>query len=241
MVNEEAVTLADYQEALAQFQVAQSDISPKEATKRVLDDLIEQMLLAQAAAEAGFVVDEAMLGERIAQLAAQIGGTQVLSDWQAANGYTDEGFRREFARAVAAAWMRDQIIAIVPNSTEQVHARQILLHDSANVRDVYNQLQTGSSFDILAAIYDPTGLGDLGWFPRGYLAVSEVESVAFSLQPGEYSAIIETSLGFHIIQVVDYLPDRPLDPDAKLVLQGQVLKAWLQEQREMSDIVILLL
>lgn len=65
----------------------------------------------------------------------------------------------------------------------------------------------GEKFAMLAALYseDPGSAnkgGELGFFTRGEM-VSEFESAAFALQPGEVSPIIETQLGFHIIQLIE--------------------------------------
>ncbi len=44
--------------------------------------------------------------------------------------------------------------------------------------------------------------GDLGYFPRGKL-FSEIEEVAFSMQPGEVSKPFETPMGSHILMLTD--------------------------------------
>jgi parvulin-like peptidyl-prolyl isomerase len=82
--------------------------------------------------------------------------------------------------------------------------------------------------------------GDLGWFPRGYLLDQKLEAAAFELQPGEQSGVIETSIGFHILQVIQREMARSLEADARLALQTQALREWLSERRAQSEIQILL-
>lgn len=65
----------------------------------------------------------------------------------------------------------------------------------------------GEKFAMLATLYsqDPVSAkkgGEVGFFSRGDM-VSEFESAAFALKPGEVSPIIETQYGFHIIQLIE--------------------------------------
>ena len=64
-----------------------------------------------------------------------------------------------------------------------------------------------SSFSMIATLYseDPGSAkkgGELGFFTRGDM-VSEFETAAFSLKPGEVSPVIETQYGFHILQLIE--------------------------------------
>ncbi len=64
----------------------------------------------------------------------------------------------------------------------------------------------GQDFSSMARMYseDPGSSikgGELGDFGRGMMA-PEFEAVAFSLQPGEVSDIVETEFGYHIIQLI---------------------------------------
>ena len=132
--------------------------------------------------------------------------------------------------------MRDQIIASVPSTAEQVHAQQILLYNRETADEVLSKLSTGTHFGDLASAYDPKTNGELFWFPRNYLLEQSIEDAAFSLEVGVPSGIIETEVGFHIIMVLEKDENRPLSPDALLTLQENTLKEWLQKAREASKI-----
>jgi peptidyl-prolyl cis-trans isomerase C len=158
----------------------------------------------------------------------------------AAHGYTEAQFRQSLGREMAAAWMREQIALGVPETADQAHARQILLYNSEQAEQVLALLQGGQDFADLAEDYDLVTGGDLGWFPQGYLFSSAVEEAAFNLQPGQYSGVIETPLGFHIVQLVERDPQHPLSSDARRALQLQAVSTWLAERRSQSDIAVLL-
>jgi peptidyl-prolyl cis-trans isomerase C len=242
-VNGEEISLAEYQSELARYHASQPSSDANAAYDngaRVLDDLIDQVLLAQGARENGFTVDDTLVQDHLDRLVDQVGGEGPFAAWLADQGYTQDSFRPALARAIAAAWMRDQIIAKVPDTAEQVHARQILLYNSDQAEQVLAELEAGKDFATLSATYSPATLGELGWFPRGYLSSPAIEEAAFSLQPGEHSQVIESEIGFQIIEVIERDPDRPLDPDARMVLQEKALQDWLAMKRDQSEIEIFL-
>jgi peptidyl-prolyl cis-trans isomerase C len=242
IVNGDGIPQVEFDAELARYQQAQTSlgnpVNPEDAILIVLADLIDQTLLAQGAAENGYIVDDASLQARIDALADQIGGIEVLTAWQAANGYTEADFRSSLRRQMAAARMRDQIIAAVPTTADQVHVKQILFYNAEDAQNVYALLQSGWDFNTLAAQYEPLTKGELGWFPRGYLVHPTIEEAAFALQPGEYSAVIESSVGYHILYLVERDPAHPLSPDALLTLQENALQDWLTQRRNESTIVI---
>jgi peptidyl-prolyl cis-trans isomerase C len=140
-------------------------------------------------------------------------------------------------RAAEAALMRDKIVAEVPGTVEQVHARQILLYNDADAQNVLAQLKAGANFDELAVTYDPVTRGELGWFPQGYLLNVNLEAAAFALQAGQFSEVLQSEVGFHIIYIVERGP-HPLSPDARLVLQERAISDWVKQQRAQASIVI---
>jgi peptidyl-prolyl cis-trans isomerase C len=92
----------------------------------------------------------------------------------------------------------------------------------------------------LASSFDPVTNGDLGWFPRGYLSEPAIEEAAFGLQPGQYSVVIPTEIGFHILYLVERDAEHPLQPDARRAIQVKALQDWISERRDQSEIQILL-
>jgi parvulin-like peptidyl-prolyl isomerase len=242
VVNGEYITAAEFQAELARYKLAQTSIgaavSEEEAANIVLEDLIAQTLLAQAARDANFTLSEADLNARLASLTEAVGGVDALSQWQTAHGYDEASFRAALKRSAEAAWMRDKIIADAPANAEQIHLRQILTYNEEDARAALDQLNGGADFDQLAALYDPVTFGELGWVPRGYLLDPKADEAVFALQAGEYSGIVATDAGFHIFKAVER-GEHPLSPDALLTMQELALRNWVTARRQDSEITLL--
>ncbi len=240
VVNGEYITITEFQAELERYKAAQTALgfsfTDEDANKAVLEDMIAQVLLSQAAREENFEVTDADLQSRIDALMGQLGSADALSQWQSAHGYDDASFRLALKRSVEAAWMRDKIIAAVPTSTEQIHLRQILTYNEADAQSALTELNAGTDFNELAARYDPVTSGELGWVPQGYLLDPKADEAVFALQTGEVSGIVATEAGFHIFKAVER-GQHNLSPDALLAMQGLALQQWLAKQRETSEIV----
>jgi len=240
-VNGEGIPVVDFNAEVQRYLTSQGSlgktVSAEEASNAVKDDLTAQLLLAQAARADGFTLDEAGLQARLDSLISQIGGVDALSTWESAHGYTDAAFRSELKRAAESAWMRDKIIAAVPSTAEQVHVQQILLYNQDKAQSFLIQLNGGADFDELASQADSLTRGDLGWVPRGYLLEPKIEEAAFGLEVGKHSDVITTDVGFHIIRILARDPQRPLSPDAYVVLQELALKNWIEKQRQQANII----
>ena len=243
-VNGEGIPVTEYQADLTRLQQAQSaqgiTVSAEDQSNQVIENFTDQLLLAEAATQGGFTLDDATLQSRIDALVSKLGGAEKFSAWESSNGYTDESFRAALSLEIRADWERDQIINSVPETADQVHALQILVQDMVNAQSLLTQLKNGADFATLASTLDPTTGGDLGWFPQGYLTQPDVETAAFALQPGQYSDVIKSDLGYHIIYVVERDANHPLSVDARRALQEAKLKQWLADQKTSATIVITL-
>lgn len=238
-VNDQAIPLERYQAELGRFQAAVNRELNQDDRQRVLDSLVNELLLAQAATDNGYTLDNTTLQERLDELAQAAGGQDALNEWMLTNGYSEASFREDLDLAIRAAWMRDQIVAEVPTTQEQVHARQVLFKTIEEANQAFAQLQAGADFLDLAKTADPIAGGELGWFPRGYLFFPDLEEAIFQLQPGQYTNVIQTSSGFHIVFVIEREQERPIDSQVLVILQENALQKWLEEERQQSTIEIL--
>ncbi len=242
-VNGEGILLTEYEAELVRLQSALVEVgeemTPEEQKQRVLDNLVDGLLLSQAAAESGFTVTEAEVQSRIDRMVADLGGMEKLVEWQTLYGYTDVSFRASLTRSIAVAWQRDEIINAVPQTAEQIHARQLIYQTEGNANEALIELNNGVDFTQLAEAQDPILKGDLGWFPRGFLTQPVVEEAVFALQPGQTTGVIKSDIGYHIVNVLERETEHPLSIEARLMLQEKALTEWLDQARESSNIEVL--
>ena len=97
--------------------------------------------------------------------------------------------------------MKQLFLSLPPGADQTVKMK--IKNNALQLRE---QIMKGESFDLLAAKYSqgPAAAlgGDVGFIEKGTI-IPEVEAVAFSLPVDQISEVIESSLGFHIIKVVD--------------------------------------
>lgn len=244
LVNGEAITVSFLQAGIARYELAQSEVGAFLSTENVqtvvMDELISQVLFAQKAREAGFVLTEEVLDQRILTVIESAGGQDNFNAWLSGNYFTPNSFRSALRVEIEGAWMRDQIIASIPTTTEQVLAREIFFLDELDAIRVYNQLVDGSTFDSRVVNYDPQELGYLGWFPKGVLFDKVLEDAIFALQPGQYTIVIETENGFHVAELIEREESREVSHDLMILLQEKALEDWLAENLKLSTINILI-
>jgi parvulin-like peptidyl-prolyl isomerase len=252
-VNGEPIPLSTYENQVAQFQSAliAQGLDPNsaegqaqlgEVKDRVLNGMIDQVLIEQEARRKGVGISDAEFEQAMNDIISTTGGQEAFAAQLAAVGQSEEDFRAGQRAAMLASLIRDQVISAVSANAPQVHARHILVDNADLANSLLAQLQAGADFTSLAQQYSQDTLtrdggGDLGWFPRGVLISREVEDAAFALQPGQYSGVVQSAFGFHIVQVIEAEPSRPLTPDQLLSVQQITFEQWLASLRAAANIV----
>jgi peptidyl-prolyl cis-trans isomerase C len=247
-VNGEGIPLEEYEHEVARFEAAQKNLGNDlsalgDYRRQVLQSMIEEYAAAQAAVAMGrSVLDEQVDAVVIASRQAR-GGDAGWEAWLKDNFYTADEFRRAVRRQLLIQAATDSVAAQVPTSAEQVHARHILVGNLDLANALRDQILTGADFAQLARTFSQdfstnVSGGDLGWFPRGILTVVEVETAAFSLPAGQLSEVVQSRLGYHIVQTLEREDSRPLTPGALATLRRKAVEAWLAQQMQTARVEI---
>jgi parvulin-like peptidyl-prolyl isomerase len=245
-VNGQPILLADYQEETARFEAAMAgqgfDLESEDGKamlaqmcRQVLDSMIEQVLIKQAAAKEGVGISEEELEATIQESIEEGGGQASFEEWLQISDLTYEDFREEIRFQLLALAIFERVTASVPTTAEQVHARHILVDTEEEAQAILTRLQAGEDFAALARQLSQDentkeAGGDLDFFPRGLLISPEVEEAAFALSPGQISGVVRSQFGYHIVQVLEKVPDRPLPLGLLNTLKEQAFARWMQEQ-----------
>jgi peptidyl-prolyl cis-trans isomerase D len=150
---------------------------------------------------------------------------------------------REYVRAsLYGKKVVDAFHADVPRDQEMVHARHILVADEATAQEVLKQFKAGTPWEELAKTYstdtsNKDNGGDLGWFAKGQM-VAEFETAAFNTPVGQVSDPVQTSYGWHLIQVLGKEVRQLDDSTYEQVVQADFNK-WLADQRSASDVKVI--
>lgn len=153
----------------------------------------------------------------------------------------DDYQRLVAAPALARQKVRDALAATIGQSAPQVRASHILLPSREEAEAARARIvDDGEDFAAVAAeLSTDRGTaangGDLGWFTREEM-VAPFADAAFALEPGAISEPVESEFGWHIIQVTESDPDRPLSDRQINRLQQTAVERWLEEQRAAATI-----
>lgn len=239
-VNGQIITVSDFEKELARYEAAQRSLGRDPAAAgtlyqvEVLDALIEQLLIEQAAEAAGVVVSDQDLDEELQELIERTGGQENFDSWLDMSQYTADEFRHVLRSGLVSQEMFTRVTMDISATVEQVHARHIVVDAPETADLILARLQEGTDFATLATEYsldESTRLngGDLGFFPRGLLLSREVEEAAFALEVGGTSGVVPSTFGYHIVQVLERDPARPVTPEIQQRLREVAFESWLQQ------------
>ena len=244
-VNNQPLFLDTYQQQVTRYKQALTaqgmDITSSEGQARlakiqqqILEGLLDQLIIEQHASRLGIVVtaDEVETKAR-----ETIQDQTQFESWLANNNLTSEAFLATLRAQLIANRVFESITRNVPSTADQIQLRYMRIADETAAQTLISALKNGESFTALAQTQvdeqkQPEVAGYLDWFPQGTgLIPTPVETIAFSLQPGEMSGPIQTLQGFYIIKLEGKATNKLLNDSLLQQLKNQMFDQWLTGQR----------
>lgn len=186
----------------------------QEMKTTVGEQALQMMVLEQILQDKYEVSDEEVDAE-LETMKEQYGGQEQFEMVLSQQGYTEETFRdtiklnrlQEKALIEDVEVTEEEVQEKYEQLQKEVNARHILVQDEETALDVKQQLEDGADFAELARevstepAAQETG-GELGFFSAGAMDPA-FEDAAFSLEPNVISEPVESSFGWHIIEVTE--------------------------------------
>ena len=224
-VNGEAITLSElerilkpvYQQGMQAYKGEELNRYQAAARRQLLEQLIENKLIMQQAKEEGLSISEAVMEEELADIKEKFGSFDEFEEALEKEGMTIERFKKDLTdQLTVRAMMEREIVHKAKVSPEEIkvyyseHKEEFLKPEMVRIghilisdneeqaKDVYRKLEEGAEFSELARQYSEAG--DPGLIPIDQLK-PKLKEIVESLHIWEYSPIIKTEMGWHIIQL----------------------------------------
>jgi len=136
--------------------------------------------------------------------------------------------------------VENEVITDVVQDQDQVWARQIVVTDTVTAQNVLQRLQKGEDFGKIAKELSTDTQtkakgGDMGWFSKDSQP-AVISDVAFKLGIGQISQPIQSSDGYHILQIVGHEVRTISDSDYQTQRDNK-FQIWLTNQRNKTNVV----
>lgn len=269
-VGERVVTLEEFQSRLAHALPSDHGLSPEEQAdleRSFLVQTVDRELTLAEAARLNIQLSPQEVEDAMAEVRAEYPVEEFralltergLSEAQWRQDLEESLLTEKLVRqtAYALVMVSDEEIADYYrkhqdefNRPEQVRARQILVADENEGRQLLEKLRQGAEFAALAKQHslspDAEEGGDLGFFARGEMP-TEFDEVVFSLSGGRLSDLVKSEYGYHIFQVVERrqavklsleMARNQIRDTLREQKEAQAYQEWLRSLRERAVITI---
>ncbi len=272
-VNGEMISRDDFERQLSRELGGHEPVEPRAPEqvepyrKALLDQLVEEALLLQAARKLSVVATPEEVDRRVLRISSDYpaeGFDEALAQGQLSMA--------ELKRKTASLLMIEKLfdehvyprVAVTEEElrqyfeehkeqfqeSEQVRAAQIVVRTLEEARKLQTLLRQGRKFPDLARKYslsaDAKVGGDLGFFPRGQMPPA-FEEVAFKLAVNQVSDVVTTEYGFHLFKVLERRPAKKRElAEVRDAVEERLLKikrteaqrAFVASLRQQAQIII---
>jgi hypothetical protein len=203
--------------------------------KDALTKMIENRIIEILANKKGITLTKDAIDQALAKRIAENGSQETLVDnLQRLYGWTITDFEE---RIVKADLYKEKLAEkIRQTESDSVEARKKIdqaLADLKNKKDFGQLAQNYSNGD------SAKNGGELGWFSADQM-LPELAVAAFNMKKGDTSEVLESSLGFHIIQLEDTKTEDGVDKVRlrQIFVRTKTFPDWLLDQEKTMKIYI---
>jgi len=221
------------------------DFSTEDGAKRlklkerdILNKMIEDRLIILVSKKNGIKVSDSEVDDNVSRALSEYGNKEdnVQSKLLTLYGWTMEDFKE---KVVKPDLYRKQLEKVYQKDG-QLDAD--VLHKK--ISEANSTLESGGDFSKIANTYSDgpskENGGELGWFKKEQL-LPEIADTVFKLNRGKRTDVLESPIGFHIIELDDF---RIADGIRTMVKLRQIFVAkktfgdWLQEKKAEFKIIV---
>lgn len=192
-VGETEITLGQAIALRAQLPQQFAQVPDETLFPALVEQLIEQELLAQAQADDLSLRDQLMLQNETRNFLANAALVEV-----ATAAVTDESVQAAYDAFVADYAQGEPVT--------EFHAAHILVRSEEERDQVVAALAEGRDFAEVAREFSADGSaqqgGDLGWFGPGVM-IPEFQAAVEALEPGQVSEPVQTRFGWHVVKLLE--------------------------------------
>jgi parvulin-like peptidyl-prolyl isomerase len=165
--------------------------------KEILNRMVEDKAVEIIARKKGIKVSNATVDQNLSRKIEEYGGENLTQNLQNLYGWTVQDFKDEVVKPDIYRQELENLFdsenPSVQEAKDQIENAQAELDKKTDFGEVAKAYSKGSTAN---------DGGELGWFKKDQL-IPDISDKVFSLEKGERSDILESQLGFHIVEVED--------------------------------------
>ncbi len=254
------ITPRDLKRAIARLRIEREGVDagplPKKLKQHVVDQLIDQRILAIEADRLKVAVSTVAVAREIAEMKQSLPPHR-FERFLVETYQTEKDLERAIAERLAATQVMarelEGQVEVTDQELEQawqrmpeeqrvhrarVHAAQIVVPTEDIGLAIVKKLRAPKPADF-AELAKANSIapeaehgGDLGWFEKGDMP-AVFDQVCFSLDPGQISELTASELGYHVFKVIEREAERPMTfEEAKPLLLEQLKSARVRTRED---------
>lgn len=205
--------------------------------KDVLNKLIADRVIELAAKEKNIIITEEDVNQNVSRKIEEFGNEEkIKNNLEKLYGWNMDDFKKKIVRP---SLYRDEMEKIIQTEYKQKENDR----QKDKMQQAWEKLSKGEDFSSVVMEFSQGETveqgGELGWFSREQI-LDELAEASFSLKEGGRSGVVESELGYHIVEV----EEKKIEDNEELIRVRQIfrpkmnLNDWLKEEMKKRKIWI---